>query len=467
MAKIALSLSGGGYRAATFHLGTLSYLNHLTAADGTPLLDHVMAVSTISGGSLTGLWFILGKCRGWSNEKIISSLYEKLLTGRIIDRASLEFFNSKNNNHSLIREMVRIYDEEIFEGATLGDLMEAIDNISIDHFSANATEFNNATEFRFQVGKRLITEKGGTSQGVLGNAFYKIPQAIAAQIHLAEVFAASSCFPGGFEPLFFPRDFKLSNNADNRQYVESVAPLALMDGGVVDNQGIEPICLLRKRTDIDLFIISDAGCGQEKPFTFEENHSTSFLTMHHVNMGLNLAIIAMAQFLAARILVRAMSGSDTCVPCSPYNDSSGIATIVEALFEEDSVQFQLETTVTHTSVEICRHDSLEGEIDAHSHQQGVHATYPLSQLRHSLRRRAMAEPPHNECPLRALHRQGLGQSPHCRRETNHVAWQCRQSMFRCGSKHGYNTVVERRRQKSREARSSLCRWTVQHLLESA
>ena len=298
MAKIALSLSGGGYRAATFHLGTLSYLNHLTAADGTPLLDHVMAVSTISGGSLTGLWFILGKCRGWSNEKIISSLYEKLLTGRIIDRASLEFFNSKNNNHSLIREMVRIYDEEIFEGATLGDLMEAIDNISIDHFSANATEFNNATEFRFQVGKRLITEKGGTSQGVIGNAFYKIPQAIAAQIHLAEVFAASSCFPGGFEPLFFPRDFKLSNNADNRQYVESVAPLALMDGGVVDNQGIEPICLLRKRTDIDLFIISDAGCGQEKPFTFEENHSTSFLTMHHVNMGLNLAIIAMAQFLA-------------------------------------------------------------------------------------------------------------------------------------------------------------------------
>ena len=49
MAKIALSLSGGGFRAATYHLGVLSYLNHLKTKDGTPLLDQVSAVSTISG----------------------------------------------------------------------------------------------------------------------------------------------------------------------------------------------------------------------------------------------------------------------------------------------------------------------------------------------------------------------------------------------------------------------------------
>ena len=297
MAKIALSLSGGGYRAATFHLGTLSYLNHLKTSDGTPLLDHVKAVSTISGGTLTGLWFILGKCRGWSNDEIIRSLYEKLLKGKIIDRASLEFFNGKNDNHSLIREMVKIYDEDIFEGATMGDLMNHIDEISIDDFSANATEFSNATEFRFQVGTKQKTEKGGTSQGVIGNSYYKIPREIASQIRLAEVFAASSCFPGGFEPLFFPRDFLLSSDEKNREYVKSVKPLALMDGGVVDNQGIEPICLLRKRKDIDLFIISDAGRGQDEPYTFEENHSAKYMTMHHVNIGLNVAILAMAQFL--------------------------------------------------------------------------------------------------------------------------------------------------------------------------
>lgn len=30
MAEVALSLSGGGFRAAMFHLGTLHYLHNLT-----------------------------------------------------------------------------------------------------------------------------------------------------------------------------------------------------------------------------------------------------------------------------------------------------------------------------------------------------------------------------------------------------------------------------------------------------
>ena len=34
MAKIALSLSGGGFRAATYHLGVLSYLSSLKTSDG-------------------------------------------------------------------------------------------------------------------------------------------------------------------------------------------------------------------------------------------------------------------------------------------------------------------------------------------------------------------------------------------------------------------------------------------------
>ena len=297
MAKIALSLSGGGFRAATYHLGVLSYLNHLKTKDGTTLLDQISAVSTISGGTLTGLWFILRKSQGWSNEKMLQELYRLLITTDISGRACLEFLSSKNKNHSLIREMVRIYDEEIFHGATLGDLMEKIEDISIDDFSANATEFINSVEFRFQVGKKYKTENGGTSQGIIGNSLYRLPKTIASQVLLAEVFAASSCFPGGFEPLFFPRDFQLSKKTENADYVAKAKTLPLMDGGVVDNQGIEPINLIRNRRDLDLFIISDADCGQGSTFSYEETNKWENLNIHKINIALNIAILAMAQFL--------------------------------------------------------------------------------------------------------------------------------------------------------------------------
>ena len=46
--RVGLSLSGGGYRAAAFHLGTLNKLNELGA------LEKIDVLSTISGGSITG-----------------------------------------------------------------------------------------------------------------------------------------------------------------------------------------------------------------------------------------------------------------------------------------------------------------------------------------------------------------------------------------------------------------------------
>ena len=52
--NIALTFSGGGYRAAAFHLGTLSMLHHVKTETGT-LLEHVEVLSTVSGGTLTGL----------------------------------------------------------------------------------------------------------------------------------------------------------------------------------------------------------------------------------------------------------------------------------------------------------------------------------------------------------------------------------------------------------------------------
>lgn len=297
MASIALSLSGGGFRAATYHLGLLSYLNRLQAADGRSLLAHVNTLSTISGGSLTGLWMILCQSQGKDDSLMLRQLHNLLLHGDLIGRASREFLCGESTNHSLIREMAKIYDEEIFHGATLGDLMDKIDTISLEDFSANATEFNNAIEFRFQVSRKRTTAGGGTSRGVIGNSKYQLSEAVARQILLAEVFAASSCFPGGFEPLFFPRDFRLNDNPANAEYLSGKEPVALMDGGVVDNQGIEPVNLIRKRKDIDLFIISDAGRGRDINYRYDDKDICSHLSVHKVNVILNLLVLFFAQFL--------------------------------------------------------------------------------------------------------------------------------------------------------------------------
>ena len=50
---IGLALSGGGYRAAAFHLGTMAYLEHVG------LLPQLSRLSTVSGGTFTGARYIL------------------------------------------------------------------------------------------------------------------------------------------------------------------------------------------------------------------------------------------------------------------------------------------------------------------------------------------------------------------------------------------------------------------------
>ena len=57
--NIGISFSGGGYRAATFHLGILSFLNTIHVSEGKTLLDCVSVMSTVSGATITGLKYML------------------------------------------------------------------------------------------------------------------------------------------------------------------------------------------------------------------------------------------------------------------------------------------------------------------------------------------------------------------------------------------------------------------------
>lgn len=173
--------------------------------------------------------------------------------------------------------MTDVYDDMFFDGKTLGLIFDNIEKIHVHHFSANGTDFSCALPFRYQATKAIENAKEEYKYGFVGNKNNNIPRHIARQIRLSEILATSSCFPGGFEPLVFPTDFKLYKNEENAKYVKHIHPIGLMDGGIVDNQGLEYVKHAeqqleyndpdaKNRNVIDLVIASDVSSPYMEPY---------------------------------------------------------------------------------------------------------------------------------------------------------------------------------------------------------
>src|SRR5690349_11939191 len=109
--EIALSLSGGGYRAAAFHLGTLDMLYRLN------LLPSVRVLSTVSGGTLTGLKYAASAAEDVSFEKFYQDFYGFLSKTNVIGQGLNGLHPGKNSPFSgqmpsLIRSAAAVYTSE-------------------------------------------------------------------------------------------------------------------------------------------------------------------------------------------------------------------------------------------------------------------------------------------------------------------------------------------------------------------
>ncbi|MBL0112559.1 MAG: patatin-like phospholipase family protein [Saprospiraceae bacterium] len=91
--NLGISLSGGGYRAAAFHLGTLNKLQEMD------VLEQADVISTISGGSIAGAYYVLNK-ENYPNFK--ESLYKSLQEKNVIKKVLLSFTMLKLLVFSLI-----------------------------------------------------------------------------------------------------------------------------------------------------------------------------------------------------------------------------------------------------------------------------------------------------------------------------------------------------------------------------
>lgn len=201
---IALCLSGGGYRAAVFHLGTIDMLNELG------LLDKVKLLSTVSGGTFTGVSYAMWRINQPNLEKF-ADFYQEFYCfaadNNIIEEAiellTKEAEKDSDKDLSLIRGAAAIYNKTLpfSSGKYFGDLYDSQGKLKapFKDLIFNATEFLHGNSFRFRASQ--------SNKIVIGNKFFEIDQESAKHILLADIIAASSCFPGGFEPLIFPDEF--------------------------------------------------------------------------------------------------------------------------------------------------------------------------------------------------------------------------------------------------------------------
>ena len=292
--KIALGFSGGGFRASAFSLGLLSYLNKLT------LLKNISVLSTVSGGTITGARFTTGMKKGECFIDIYESLYAFMRDVKLVDFGLERLANAKHWNsgriHSLINALADVYDEQLFGRDKFGILFsEETDTLS--HMSFNATEFSHALQFRFQWSEKVSQpQKDEPERGIIGNHYHRIPEKIAAEVRMGDIVAASSCFPGGFEPINFPTDFVFPSNLNVTDELGTpLYPVGLMDGGIVDNQGIEPILLAESRMKrnraidkplepqdgnvLDLIILSDVSSPYMEKYSVSHQKARNWWRM--------------------------------------------------------------------------------------------------------------------------------------------------------------------------------------------
>ncbi len=224
--RIGLALSGGGFRAAAFHLGVFRRLTELK------LLNKLDLLSCVSGGSIAGGFL----AANWGQPDALDRL-EGFLRTRSLAVSSV-VGGLLNPFASRLDMLASSYDRHLFHGRALSELAAG------PRLYINATCLPTGNLFFFATGGGKPAEMGEWDLGVHPAHDFAVSRAVAA----------SSAFPPVFPPLRLNRD----------EYpVHEVEFVSLADGGIYDNLGVNP--LVRDRNDLHYAIVSDAG----KPFDID------------------------------------------------------------------------------------------------------------------------------------------------------------------------------------------------------
>jgi NTE family protein len=237
---IALCLSGGGYRAMLFHLGSLWRINELG------LLKKLDRISSVSGGSITAGLLGMNWKKLEFNAAGIAANYKEMVVdpiryvaGKTIDRKAI--FTGVLAPGSISDKLADAYSKYLFKDKTLQDLPD-----DPPRFVFNATNVQSGALWRFM--KPYMRD-------------WKVGEVKNPMITLAVAVAASSAFP----PVLSPTELELESDqftpgsGAQLQKEPFTTDVLLTDGGVYDNLGLET-AWKRYKT----ILVSDAG-GQMAP----------------------------------------------------------------------------------------------------------------------------------------------------------------------------------------------------------
>jgi NTE family protein len=230
----ALCLSGGGYRAMLFHVGSLWRLNELG------ILSRLDRVSSVSGGSIIAAVMALhwknlafdenGIAKGFERQVVtpIRNIATRTIdTGSIVKGVLLP--GSVGDN------VAAAYRKYLFGEATLQDITDT------PRFVINATNVQSKALWRFS--KPYMRD-------------WRVGEVKNPKVSLAVAVAASSAFP----PFLSPIELELENDqftpgsGFDLQKPPFTTQVILTDGGVYDNLGLETAWKRHKTV-----LVSDGG----------------------------------------------------------------------------------------------------------------------------------------------------------------------------------------------------------------
>lgn len=243
---LGLALSGGGYRATLFGLGSLWRLND------AGLLGKLDRITSVSGGSiLMGIlahrWCELRFDNGRASnfEQVIAEAV-RIFCGKTIDIGAglagvLLPFKTAGDF------LADRYKKDLFGDATIKDLPVA-DGSGNPKFIFYATNMQTGRSFRFR-------------QDMIADYILGISR--TTRVPLAVAVAASSAFPPIFSPIILKTDPSAWMEGSVLPNLDALRHrIVLADGGVYDNMGLESLI-----DNVDIVMVSDAGA----PFKIDEN----------------------------------------------------------------------------------------------------------------------------------------------------------------------------------------------------
>ncbi len=216
--KLAVALSGGGYRAMLFHLGALRRLNEFG------LLSVMDRMSTVSGGSITGAALALR----WGE-----LAFDANGVAAGFDRVERDVFDIADRTIDTKSGLIGLLPGTTGAARVAHALMKSFGAVTIAELPGDRPRFTFNT-MNMQTGDLFRWSAPYAADYALGKI-------VRPTLTLAQAVAASAAFPPILSPLRVPVPGVLVDNDTNQPIAHPPRDLVLTDGGVYDNLGIENV----------------------------------------------------------------------------------------------------------------------------------------------------------------------------------------------------------------------------------